>query len=286
MEFWKCLNCAYKSKFNVLICPNCTFKLDLFIPNSFKVIEMTKVFLPSRKHQIVPYNVLLLKDEYGNYYPKKTMQNYHIGDNYDIKKTNFNIVSINHVSINSDSAYIHKHKNSLYADIKSIFKYTYLENGIFDVNDSDVNENMSHAMSGGLDGNGGVKVEDTNFENYLKMGVSNFDIVIKVSDWIENSGAVEFKLYLDFLNEIVKSFFEMKFKSNQIKIVFSLDLCPKLLKKLKLICEKLELQILDVSDLDKLTNKLVLINLAQVSQVKTSFLASSDNLKNLNLKKY
>ncbi|MBI1935215.1 DUF362 domain-containing protein [Candidatus Woesearchaeota archaeon] len=47
-----------------------------------KVIGITKVTIPSPMHPIIPYNIILLEDEFGNRLPKKTMREFKIGDNY------------------------------------------------------------------------------------------------------------------------------------------------------------------------------------------------------------
>jgi len=54
--------------------------------NKIKVIGMTQVFIPSPMHPLIPYNIILLEDEFGNRMPKKTMKKYKIGDEYIINK--------------------------------------------------------------------------------------------------------------------------------------------------------------------------------------------------------
>lgn len=51
-----------------------------------KVSGITKVSIPSPMHPIIPYNVVLLEDEFGNRMPKKTMKEYKIGDDYAEQK--------------------------------------------------------------------------------------------------------------------------------------------------------------------------------------------------------
>jgi len=51
-----------------------------------KVIGITKVNIPSPMHPVIPYNIILLEDEYGNRMPKKTIKDYKIGDEYVIDK--------------------------------------------------------------------------------------------------------------------------------------------------------------------------------------------------------
>jgi len=51
-----------------------------------KIIGLTKVNIPSPMHPIIPYNVILLEDKYGNRMPKKTMKNHKIGDEYVFEK--------------------------------------------------------------------------------------------------------------------------------------------------------------------------------------------------------
>lgn len=50
-----------------------------------KIIGTTKINIPSPMHPLIPYNIILLEDEYGNRIPKKTMKEYKIGDAYELK---------------------------------------------------------------------------------------------------------------------------------------------------------------------------------------------------------
>lgn len=121
MEFWVCSNCQNKTRFEVDICPKCyKNSLHLIQPKNFIVKEKTKVNLASTTHQITPYYVLLLEDEFGMFYAKKTMQNYEIEEK-------FNEFKVNSFISKENSLAILKHKHSIYSTILKLLKLTYEE---------------------------------------------------------------------------------------------------------------------------------------------------------------
>ncbi|MBS3128664.1 DUF362 domain-containing protein [Candidatus Woesearchaeota archaeon] len=67
-------------------CIYCKGPIKKQISSKAKVIGITKVNISSPLHPIIPYNVILLEDEYGNRMPKKTFKDYKIGDKYIVEK--------------------------------------------------------------------------------------------------------------------------------------------------------------------------------------------------------
>jgi len=85
---WICEKDNKKWIYPVEKCIYCKGPVKKQISKKAKIIGITKVNIPSPMHPIIPYNVVLLEDEYGNRMPKKTMKDYKIGDKYEIKKAN------------------------------------------------------------------------------------------------------------------------------------------------------------------------------------------------------
>src|SRR3989338_5221935 len=83
---WVCEKDKKKWIYPVEKCIYCKGPIKKQISTKAKVIGMTKVNISSPLHPIVPYNVILLEDEYGNRMPKKTMRDYKIGDRYILEK--------------------------------------------------------------------------------------------------------------------------------------------------------------------------------------------------------
>ena len=79
---WICEKCNKKWLYPIEKCIYCKGNTKKQKGTKIKVIGFTKVLIPSPMHPIIPYNVLLLQDEYGNRIPKKTMKDYTIGDYY------------------------------------------------------------------------------------------------------------------------------------------------------------------------------------------------------------
>lgn len=82
---WVCKKCDKKWIHPVETCLYCNGKIKKEVGTKLKVEGVTKVFIPCPPHPIIPYNVLILKDEYGNRMPKKTIKDYKIGDAYEDK---------------------------------------------------------------------------------------------------------------------------------------------------------------------------------------------------------
>jgi len=79
---WICEKCSKKWIYPIEKCVYCKENITKQRGTNIKVAGITKVFIPSPMHPIIPYNVLLLQDEFGNRLPKKTMKDYKIGDIY------------------------------------------------------------------------------------------------------------------------------------------------------------------------------------------------------------
>ena len=83
---WICRKCNKKWIYPVERCIHCRGEIEKQKGTKIKVAGMTKVSIPSPMHPIVPYNVILLQDEHGNFLPKKTMKDYSIGEIYNEPK--------------------------------------------------------------------------------------------------------------------------------------------------------------------------------------------------------
>lgn len=79
---WVCENCKKKWIYPIEKCVYCKGEITRQKGADIKVIGITKVNIPSPMHPIIPYNIILLQDEFGNRIPKKTMRDYKIGDVY------------------------------------------------------------------------------------------------------------------------------------------------------------------------------------------------------------
>ncbi len=79
---WVCEKCNKKWIYPIEKCVYCKGDIKKQKGTKIKVVGITKVTIPSPMHPIIPYNVLLLEDEFGNRIPKKTMKDYKIGDAY------------------------------------------------------------------------------------------------------------------------------------------------------------------------------------------------------------
>jgi len=82
---WVCEKDKKKWIYPVEKCIYCKGPIKKQISTKAKVIGITKVNISSPLHPIVPYNVILLEDEFGNRMPKKTMKDYRIGNQYSLE---------------------------------------------------------------------------------------------------------------------------------------------------------------------------------------------------------
>ena len=79
---WICGKCNKKWIYPIEKCLYCKGDITKQKGTKIKVAGITKVTIPSPMHPIIPYNILLLEDEFGNRLPRKTMKDYKIGDAY------------------------------------------------------------------------------------------------------------------------------------------------------------------------------------------------------------
>ncbi|MEK6983247.1 MAG: DUF362 domain-containing protein [Nanoarchaeota archaeon] len=107
---WICDNCNKKWIYPVEKCIYCKGEIVKQKGTKLKVVGITKVTIPSPMHPIIPYNVLLLQDEFENRIPKKTMKDYRIGD-----------VFIEEKAKTKDAVSVVKVKYDIYEAIKDIF---------------------------------------------------------------------------------------------------------------------------------------------------------------------
>ncbi len=83
---WVCEKDNKKWIYPIEKCIYCKGTIKKQISSKAKVIGITRVNINSPLHPVIPYNVILLEDEYGNRMPKKTMKDYKIGDQYVLEK--------------------------------------------------------------------------------------------------------------------------------------------------------------------------------------------------------
>ncbi len=82
---WICEKCDKKWIHPIEKCLYCRGEIKKQVGTRLKVVGYTKVYTPCPPHPIIPYNVLILEDEYGNKMPKKTIKDYNLGDAYEDK---------------------------------------------------------------------------------------------------------------------------------------------------------------------------------------------------------
>jgi len=104
---WVCESCKKKWIYPVEKCIYCKGSIAKERSSDLKVAGITKVSIPSPMHPIIPYNIILLEDEFGNRMPKKTMKDFKIGDKYIMQKAK-----------NDDAVSIVKIKYDIYEAIK------------------------------------------------------------------------------------------------------------------------------------------------------------------------
>jgi len=83
---WVCEKCSKKWIYPIEKCVYCKGDITKQKGTKLKVVGITKVTIQSPMHPIVPYNILLLQDEFGNRVPRKTMEDCKIGDNFILQK--------------------------------------------------------------------------------------------------------------------------------------------------------------------------------------------------------
>ena len=86
--FYQCPNCKNTWQYPVEKCLNCFQKPKPIESKSFKVIGVSRVIIPSTMHAKTPYYVLALENENGQELVQKSIKEYKIGDEYEIKTSN------------------------------------------------------------------------------------------------------------------------------------------------------------------------------------------------------
>jgi len=87
MSFYQCPKCKKSWQYPIEKCPDCFSSLKKIIPKRRKVIGASKVTIPTILHPKVPYFVLLLEDERGNRWIKKSFKEAKIGDDLKTKES-------------------------------------------------------------------------------------------------------------------------------------------------------------------------------------------------------
>lgn len=108
---WKCDTCNKVWIYPIKKCFYCKDKITRIESKPKKVIGITKVVVPSPLHPIVPYNVMLLEDEFGNRLPRKTMKKFNVGDDFEEP-----------VAQTADAVSIVKVKYDVYDAVKNAFE--------------------------------------------------------------------------------------------------------------------------------------------------------------------
>jgi len=77
---WECSKCKRRWYYPVEMCIFCRSELNEITPSKFTVKGITEVHIPSSEHDVVPYFELILEDDFGNFYVRKSFRNFQIGD--------------------------------------------------------------------------------------------------------------------------------------------------------------------------------------------------------------
>ena len=84
---WKCEQCGKHWRYEIERCVFCEGEIQEVQAGAFTIIGVTEVFVPSDEHERVPYYNLLMEDEHGNKYIKKTFDKYELGSSLVIDAT-------------------------------------------------------------------------------------------------------------------------------------------------------------------------------------------------------
>jgi uncharacterized protein (DUF362 family) len=85
MPFYICPKCKRIWQYPIEKCPECFLTLERIGSEKIKVVGVSKVQIPTMFHPKTPYFVLLLEDENGNKWVQKSVKEYKIGDEFEIK---------------------------------------------------------------------------------------------------------------------------------------------------------------------------------------------------------
>lgn len=78
--FYKCQKCKKVWQYPIKKCPECFLELERIKSEEAKVIGVSKVKIPTILHPKTPYFTLVLEDEKGNRWSRKSIKEYKIGD--------------------------------------------------------------------------------------------------------------------------------------------------------------------------------------------------------------
>ncbi len=93
--FYQCPQCKKIWQFPIGECAECFMKLERIESKSAKVIAVSLTSLPTLSHMDVPYYVLLLQDENGNIWARKSEKEYKAGDEFEYETSaEKNVVAI------------------------------------------------------------------------------------------------------------------------------------------------------------------------------------------------
>ena len=84
---WKCEQCGKHWRYEIERCVFGEGEIQEVQAGAFTIIGVTEVFVPSDEHERVPYYNLLMEDEHGNKYIKKTFDKYELGSSLVIDAT-------------------------------------------------------------------------------------------------------------------------------------------------------------------------------------------------------
>ncbi len=86
--FYQCPKCKKIWQYPLSKCAECFLELEGRKSENIKVVGISKVNIPTILHPKVPYFVLLLEDEKGNKLVQKSEQEYKIGEEFKVEKSN------------------------------------------------------------------------------------------------------------------------------------------------------------------------------------------------------
>ena len=97
--FYQCLKCSRRWEYPLAECPYCFVPLKEMPAKTVRVNSVSKITIPTLLHPIAPYYVLLLEDDFGNFWGYKSEIEYKAGDELKFNP-NENAVAIWRVKYN------------------------------------------------------------------------------------------------------------------------------------------------------------------------------------------
>ncbi len=86
--FYECAKCKRRWSHPLAGCPYCLIPLEKMKAKVARVRGAVKVGIPTFFHPNVPYNVLVLEDEFSNMWSHKSEKEYAIGDEFKVEASN------------------------------------------------------------------------------------------------------------------------------------------------------------------------------------------------------